>query len=95
MISARAKRFGPVLALDGMTFTVHQEQVAGFVEPTAADTVRERVDGLGLGADDYLLKPSDFAEVVARVRAWPPLQPNETEDAYPNRPRAYLPPPSW
>ena len=36
---------------------------------TAASTVRDRVDGLGLGADDYLSKPFDFAELVARVRA--------------------------
>jgi DNA-binding response OmpR family regulator len=36
---------------------------------TAASTVKERVDGLGLGADDYLAKPFDFAELVARVRA--------------------------
>jgi len=36
---------------------------------TAASTVRDRVDGLGLGADDYLSKPFDFAELTARVRA--------------------------
>ena len=36
---------------------------------TAAGTIKERVDGLGLGADDYLPKPFDFSELVARVRA--------------------------
>jgi DNA-binding response OmpR family regulator len=36
---------------------------------TAASTVRQRVAGLGLGADDYLPKPFDFAELVARIRA--------------------------
>src|SRR5580692_6126492 len=36
---------------------------------TAARTVRDRVEGLDLGADDYLPKPFDFAELVARIRA--------------------------
>ena len=36
---------------------------------TAARTVRDRVGGLDLGADDYLPKPFDFAELVARIRA--------------------------
>jgi DNA-binding response OmpR family regulator len=36
---------------------------------TAASTVKDRVGGLGLGADDYLPKPFDFSELVARVRA--------------------------
>jgi DNA-binding response OmpR family regulator len=36
---------------------------------TAADSVQEVVDGLGLGADDYLSKPFDFPVLVARIRA--------------------------
>jgi DNA-binding response OmpR family regulator len=36
---------------------------------TAADTIEHRVDGLSLGADDYLPKPFAFAELVARIRA--------------------------
>jgi DNA-binding response OmpR family regulator len=36
---------------------------------TAAGQVEDRVDGLNLGADDYLAKPFDFSELVARVRA--------------------------
>ena len=36
---------------------------------TAAGTVGARVDGLNLGADDYLTKPFAFAELVARVRS--------------------------
>ncbi|MFC8093355.1 response regulator transcription factor [Streptomyces sp. NPDC057301] len=36
---------------------------------TVSTTVTERVEGLGLGADDYLVKPFAFAELVARIRA--------------------------
>lgn len=36
---------------------------------TAAAEVMDKVSGLELGADDYLAKPFDFAELVARVRA--------------------------
>jgi DNA-binding response OmpR family regulator len=47
---------------------------------TASGTVRDRVDGLGLGADDYLPKPFSYDELVARVlalgrRARPALPP--------------------
>jgi DNA-binding response OmpR family regulator len=50
---------------------------------TAASTIRDRVEGLGLGADDYLTKPFDFEELVARVRALgrrstPPVPPTLT-----------------
>jgi DNA-binding response OmpR family regulator len=36
---------------------------------TAAVGIRDRVEGLGLGADDYLTKPFAFAELVARLQA--------------------------
>jgi DNA-binding response OmpR family regulator len=43
---------------------------------TARDTASDRVAGLNRGADDYLVKPFDFAELIARVHALqrrPPL----------------------
>jgi len=36
---------------------------------TAHDSVRDRVKGLELGADDYLIKPFAFSELLARVRS--------------------------
>jgi DNA-binding response OmpR family regulator len=36
---------------------------------TASGSLRDKVEGLALGADDYLAKPFDFPELVARVRA--------------------------
>ena len=36
---------------------------------TAASTMDDLVDGLGRGADDYLCKPFDFPELVARIGA--------------------------
>lgn len=55
-------------------FSVLQElREAGFATPvlmlTAKDGVADRVQGLDLGADDYLIKPFAFAELLARVRA--------------------------
>jgi two-component system response regulator MprA len=36
---------------------------------TAKDTVADRVEGLDAGADDYLVKPFEFDELLARIRA--------------------------
>ena len=36
---------------------------------TAAGSVEDRVEGLGIGADDYLVKPCDVTELVARIHA--------------------------
>lgn len=36
---------------------------------TARDDVNDRVKGLELGADDYLVKPFDFVELLARVKS--------------------------
>jgi DNA-binding response OmpR family regulator len=68
-----------VVVLDRDLPGVHGDEICGrlvgegagsrILMLTAATTVKDRVDGLGLGADDYLPKPFDFAELVARVRA--------------------------
>jgi DNA-binding response OmpR family regulator len=67
-----------VLVLDRDLPTVHGDDVcrelAGrypgrILMLTAAGDVADRVDGLTLGADDYLPKPFVFGELVARVRA--------------------------
>ena len=36
---------------------------------TARDTIEDRVQGLDIGADDYLVKPFAFPELLARIRA--------------------------
>jgi len=48
---------------------VAERSVSRVLMLTAASTVKDRVEGLGLGADDYLAKPFEFAELVARIRA--------------------------
>ncbi len=42
---------------------------AGILMLTARDAVRDRVRGLEAGADDYLVKPFAFQELMARIRA--------------------------
>src|SRR5687768_17670060 len=68
-----------VVVLDRDLPGVHGDQVcrtlAGQATPTrilmltASGSVDDRVDGLTLGADDYLGKPFAFSELVARLRA--------------------------
>lgn len=58
--------------LDGLTI-LRRLRTEGSRTPilllTAKDTVEDRVTGLDLGADDYLIKPFAFAELLARLRA--------------------------
>jgi DNA-binding response OmpR family regulator len=47
---------------------------------TARDAVEDRVEGLNAGADDYLIKPFAFQELVARVRALARRPPSQVPD---------------
>jgi two-component system response regulator MprA len=57
--------------LDGFTLCRRLRQASGVpvIMLTARDDLDDRVQGLNLGADDYLTKPFQFKELVARVRA--------------------------
>jgi two-component system, OmpR family, response regulator len=47
----------------------HQERHTPVLIISARDELKDRVDGLDLGADDYLVKPFEFSELEARIRA--------------------------
>jgi DNA-binding response OmpR family regulator len=76
-LDAAAQTAYDVIVLDRDLPVVHGDRVCRAVAGsgprilmlTAAAGVDDRVDGLELGADDYLGKPFVFAELVARVRA--------------------------
>jgi DNA-binding response OmpR family regulator len=50
-------------------WTRRNERPTAILMLTARDTPSDRVEGLDAGADDYLVKPFDFGELLARVRA--------------------------
>jgi DNA-binding response OmpR family regulator len=57
---------------DGITIckTLRQQKISTpILMLTAKDTVNDRVTGLDVGADDYLVKPFAFEELLARIRA--------------------------
>jgi two-component system, OmpR family, copper resistance phosphate regulon response regulator CusR len=59
-------------SLDGWEVLMQLRQAGRRVQVlilTARDAVHERVKGLELGADDYLVKPFAFSELLARVRS--------------------------
>lgn len=58
--------------IDGLTIVRHFRQIRPdlyILILTARDELEDRVAGLDLGADDYLVKPFHFDELVARIRA--------------------------
>ena len=60
----------PRLHGDEVCRTVRRERPeAGILMLTAAGTLEDTIEGLSLGADDYLPKPFRFAELVARIHA--------------------------
>src|SRR5581483_6057160 len=78
LMKARVVRYD-VLILDRDLPKIHGDEVCravrgerpetGILMLTAAGTLEDVVEGLSLGADDYLPKPFRFAELVARIRA--------------------------
>ncbi len=67
---ARAKKFDLLIVDIMLPYKDGWEMVAELILfLTARDSVRDRVKGLELGADDYLVKPFAFAELLARVRS--------------------------
>jgi len=78
LVKARVVRYD-VLVLDRDLPGVHGDEVCravrgerpetGIIMLTAAGALEDLVEGLSLGADDYLPKPFRFAELVARIHA--------------------------
>jgi two-component system copper resistance phosphate regulon response regulator CusR len=55
--------------IDVVAWARKHERPTGILMLTARDAPADRIRGLDTGADDYLVKPFDFGELLARVRA--------------------------
>src|SRR5512140_2366909 len=55
--------------IDVVAWARKHERPTALLMLTARDTPADRIRGLDTGADDYLVKPFDFGELLARVRA--------------------------
>jgi DNA-binding response OmpR family regulator len=55
--------------IDVVSWLRKQRRPTGILMLTARDTATDRILGLDTGADDYLVKPFDFGELLARIRA--------------------------
>lgn len=74
---ARTESFGAIIldislpVLDGFSILAALRESGSMIPVlclTARDTVADKVKGLELGADDYLVKPFSFSELLARLR---------------------------
>jgi DNA-binding response OmpR family regulator len=56
--------------IDVVSWVRKQQRPTALLMLTARDAPMDRIRGLDTGADDYLVKPFDFGELLARVRAF-------------------------
>jgi two-component system copper resistance phosphate regulon response regulator CusR len=62
-------RMPGVPGIDVVAWARDNERPTALLMLTARDTAPDRIHGLETGADDYLVKPFDFGELIARIRA--------------------------
>src|SRR6202167_1939740 len=62
-------RMPRVSGLEVVSWARRNNRPTAMLMLTARDTPADRIEGLDAGADDYLIKPFDFGELVARIRA--------------------------
>ena len=62
-------RMPRVSGLEVVSWARRNNRPTAMLMLTARDTPSDRIEGLDAGADDYLIKPFDFGELVARIRA--------------------------